>query len=89
LDVGATGIFGRAGVVREIWKRRLHLIPVATTVFILFLALQNVVTFEGRYRKPLEPLLLLNLIWIVGARQELYKAALVLPAKLPLTPKLI
>jgi hypothetical protein len=25
-----------------------------------------VVTFEGRYRKPLEPLLLLNLVWILA-----------------------
>ena len=41
------------------------MLPVAVTLFTLFLALQNVVTFEGRYRKPLEPLLLLNFVWIV------------------------
>jgi hypothetical protein len=40
-------------------------IPVAVTLYTLFLALQNMVTFEGRYRKPLEPLLLLNVVWLV------------------------
>jgi hypothetical protein len=32
----------------------------------LALGLQNLVIAEGRYRKPLEPLLLLNLVWIVA-----------------------
>ncbi len=51
-------------------RRRFELIPVAVTFFTLFLALQNVVTFEGRYRKPLEPLLLMNLVWIVATRSK-------------------
>jgi hypothetical protein len=61
--------------VREIWRRKLHLLPIAVTVLTLFLALQNAVTFEGRYRKPLEPLLLLNLVWIVGASKDRHEAA--------------
>jgi hypothetical protein len=53
--------------IRDFLRRRYALIPVAVTLYTLFLALQNVVTFEGRYRKPLEPLLLLNLIWVFVA----------------------
>lgn len=54
------------GNLRAFTKKRFHLIPVAVTCFTLFLALQNVVTFEGRYRKPLEPLLLLNIVWLMA-----------------------
>jgi len=43
--------------------RRLHLIMVGTTALALFLTFQNMALMEGRYRKPLEPLLLLNLVW--------------------------
>jgi len=50
---------------REFRRRQFNLIPVVVTLFILFLAFQNIVTMEGRYRKPLEPLLLLNLVWSV------------------------
>ena len=46
--------------------RRFELLPIAVTCLTLFLALQTMVIFEGRYRKPLEPLLILNLIWIVA-----------------------
>jgi Dolichyl-phosphate-mannose-protein mannosyltransferase len=53
---------------REFLRRRFELIPVAVTLFTLFLLLQNVATSEGRYRKPLEPLLLLNFVWLVGGR---------------------
>ncbi len=52
---------------RDFLRRRIALIPVAVTLFTLFLALQNSATFEGRYRKPLEPLLMMNLVWIVVA----------------------
>ncbi len=45
-------------------QRHFHPIPVATTAMLLFLAFQNSITMEGRYRKPLEPLLLLNIIWL-------------------------
>ena len=56
--------------VRRFLRRQWDLIPVVVTLFTLFLLLQNVVTFEGRYRKPLEPLLLLNLVWIVAAPSD-------------------
>ena len=51
---------------REFLHRRFELVPVAVTLFTLFLLFQNVATAEGRYRKPLEPFLLLNLVWIFG-----------------------
>lgn len=52
--------------IREFMRRRFDLVPVAVTFFTLFLAFQNVATSEGRYRKPLEPLLLMNLVWAVS-----------------------
>jgi Dolichyl-phosphate-mannose-protein mannosyltransferase len=68
-----------AGNFRFFLNRRFELIPAATTLFTLFLALQNLVTSEGRYRKPLEALLLLNLVWILATeftkRDELRDAA--------------
>jgi hypothetical protein len=51
---------------RQFLARRFELIPVLTTLFTLALALQNVVLMEGRYRKPVEPLLLFNLVWVLG-----------------------
>ncbi|MGA2903418.1 MAG: glycosyltransferase family 39 protein [Candidatus Korobacteraceae bacterium] len=53
---------------REFARRRFDLIPVAATLFTLFMALQNVVITEGRYRKPVEPLLLLNLVWVLSKK---------------------
>lgn len=50
---------------REFWRRQFCLIPVAATAFTLFLVFQNVATMEGRYRKPLEPLLLINFVWSI------------------------
>jgi hypothetical protein len=55
--------------LKQFSNRRFDLIPVITVFFTIFLALQNVFIMEGRYRKPLEPLLLLNLVWIVATRQ--------------------
>jgi hypothetical protein len=55
-----------AGNFREFVARRLDLIPVAVTLLTLTLAFQNSVLMEGRYRKPVEPLLLLNLVWLVA-----------------------
>jgi hypothetical protein len=46
------------------------LLPIAVTVFTLFLLLQNVATAEGRYRKPLEPLLLMNAVWLITRTRE-------------------
>ena len=56
------------GNIREFLARRFALIPVAVTLFTLMLALQNVVITEGRYRKPVEPLLLLNLVWVLSSK---------------------
>jgi len=53
---------------REFVRRRFDLIPVAVTLFTLFMALQNLAILEGRYRKPVEPLLLLNLVWALSPR---------------------
>ena len=51
----------------EIFKaRRFPLIPLATTSLLLLLMFQNSVTMEGRYRKPVEPLLLVNLVWLLS-----------------------
>lgn len=56
--------------IRDFLRRRFALLPVATTAFVLFLMFQNVATSEGRYRKPLEPLLLMNLVWVVSPRTK-------------------
>jgi len=52
--------------IRQFLRRRFDLIPVAVTLFTLIMGLQNVIISEGRYRKPVEPLLLLNLVWVLG-----------------------
>lgn len=44
-------------------RKEFALIPVLTTVMVLGMMFQNSVTTEGRYRKPLEPLLILNFAW--------------------------
>ncbi len=49
--------------LRAFLQREVLLLPVAVTAFTLFLAFQNAATMEGRYRKPLEPLLVMNCIW--------------------------
>jgi hypothetical protein len=53
---------------REFARRRFDLIPVAVTLFTLVMALQNAVLTEGRYRKPVEPVLLLNAVWILSRK---------------------
>lgn len=63
-------IFVLVNNAREFLRRRFELVPVGVTLFTLFLALQNVATFEGRYRKPLEPLLLLNLVWVLRVEEH-------------------
>jgi hypothetical protein len=54
--------------LRDFVRRRFWFIPVAVTLFMLSFLLQNAVLFEGRYRKPLEPMLLLNLVWVFAAK---------------------
>jgi hypothetical protein len=51
--------------------RKFQFIPVAVTLFMLSFLFQNAVLFEGRYRKPLEPMLLINLVWILAAKTRL------------------
>ncbi|MDD2710503.1 MAG: glycosyltransferase family 39 protein [Verrucomicrobiae bacterium] len=46
-------------------RRCFDLIPVVATLFTLWLFSQNMATMEGRFRKPLEPVLLLNLAWMM------------------------
>jgi hypothetical protein len=53
--------------VREFWQRRFQLVPIATTIFTLVLAFQNLLIMEGRYRKVVEPLLLMNLVWVIAS----------------------
>lgn len=60
--------------VREFAHRRFDLIPVATMLFTLALGLQNVVITEGRYRKPVEPMLLLNLVWVMSYKSSRFRA---------------
>ncbi|HUK43462.1 MAG TPA: glycosyltransferase family 39 protein [Candidatus Bathyarchaeia archaeon] len=60
-------VFVFVGNVREFVRGRFDLIPVAVTLFTLVMALQNAVLTEGRYRKPVEPVLLLNLVWVLAA----------------------
>jgi hypothetical protein len=62
-------VFVLVSNVGEFRRRCFDLVPVAVTLFTLFLALQNVATTEGRYRKPVEPLLLLNLVWAVRSNR--------------------
>lgn len=59
-------LFVFVGNAREFVKRRFHLIPVATTIFTLVLIFQNLLIMEGRYRKVVEPLLLMNLVWVIA-----------------------
>lgn len=52
--------------IRQFASKHFELLPLAVTGFTLFLAFQNVANTEGRYRKPLEPLLLMNVIWALS-----------------------
>jgi hypothetical protein len=45
---------------------RFHIIVLVTTALTLLLLLQNEYPMEGRYRKPLEPLLLINGLWLLS-----------------------
>ncbi|MFH1066580.1 MAG: glycosyltransferase family 39 protein [bacterium] len=46
-------------------KRQFDFIPLIMTVFFFFLLFQNVTIMEGRYRKPLEPLVLMNGVYLM------------------------
>jgi hypothetical protein len=57
---------------RDFMQRRIVMLPLAITVLTLFLMFQNLVTMEGRYRKPLEPFVALNLVYLLvgGVRYQ-------------------
>jgi len=57
-----------AGNIRAFLLRRFHLIPVAVTLFTLIMGLQNMLIMEGRYRKPVESVLLLNFAWLLDSK---------------------
>lgn len=63
--------------LRIFFRGNFPLIPVAVTVLTLFLAFQNMATMEGRYRKALEPLLLLNLVWIFSPTRREPKLSII------------
>lgn len=56
--------------IRSFLARKFYFIPVATTSFLLLLMFQNLATAEGRYRKPLEPLLIMNIIWSLSIKEN-------------------
>ena len=47
-------------------RRQFSFIPVAVTLFTLTMAFQNIILMEGRYRKVVEPLLLIDLVWLLA-----------------------
>jgi len=61
-------LFVLAGNLRALMRRRFDLIPVAVTLFTLIMALQNMLIMEGRYRKPVESVLLLNFVWLLDPK---------------------
>ena len=65
-----TIVFVLAGNFTSFAEKRWEILPIVTTVFILFLLFQPFVTMEGRYRKPLEPLLVMNLVWNTRQNKE-------------------
>lgn len=54
-----------AGNIRQFLGRIYSLVPILGTASLLLFLLQNNVTMEGRYRKPLEPLILMNAFQLV------------------------
>lgn len=53
------------GGLRRMWRRReLYLVPVITIFSLATLYSAQLVVMEGRYRKPIEPLLFLTVIWL-------------------------
>lgn len=53
------------GNIKYVRYANLNLIPILTTILFLFFLLQPFALIEGRYRKPLESLLIMNLMWLV------------------------
>nr|WP_246048043.1 hypothetical protein [Hankyongella ginsenosidimutans] len=57
-----------AGAAAQFRRSRADPIVVAATAMTLALLLQPVFTVEGRYRKPLEPFVILGLVRLAGTR---------------------
>jgi hypothetical protein len=51
-------------------QRQFYLIPLATMGILFTLMFQNTVTMEGRYRKPAEALLLLNVAFLLSYKKQ-------------------
>lgn len=51
------------------FKKRFNLISILTSAYFLFLLFQTQITITGRYRKPIEPLVFLNLVLIIQNRK--------------------
>lgn len=51
-------------------RRKLYLVPVITVFSLAVLYSLQLVVMEGRYRKPIEPLLFLTLFWLIDARRK-------------------
>lgn len=58
------------GCVAYLWRYRFDLAPLACLSLILMCAIQFVSVFEGRYRKPLEPLLIICTILLYDSRKK-------------------
>ena len=63
-------IFVLYGNARLLLEKKFPLLPMLTTLFFFFLLFQPWATMEGRYRKPLEPLLLMNAVFLSGRRKQ-------------------
>ncbi|MEM1159015.1 MAG: hypothetical protein AAGH72_12260 [Verrucomicrobiota bacterium] len=59
-------VIGDMVIIRKDWRQALHPVPLFTLSLLIFLWFQPYVTMEGRYRKPLEPLLIMNTVWLCG-----------------------
>ncbi len=55
---------------RRFRARNFDLIPVATTLFTLWLLSQNMAIMEGRFRLSAEPLLIMNLCWAISRQKK-------------------
>jgi hypothetical protein len=56
---------------RDFRERRFAMLPLAVTALTCFLLFQNLVTMEGRYRKPVEPFLILNLFYLMSMKKQM------------------
>lgn len=60
-------LFTFLGSLVRMWRRGPAFVPLVTVLFTGSLYAAQVALMEGRYRKPIEPVLLLALFWLVAA----------------------